>query len=302
MSLITSDFPSTAKEFNVGVYLEYSQSALDDAYDQTKWAQNMQQMLDGYGTQSQRCTAHLGPPSRRSYGSLDVEQLMIFRAAADNAPVHIFVHGGSWRSGSAAQYTFPAKGFISAGVHYIALDFSSILDVAGDLRVLVSQVRRAIAWIYNNARSFGGDPEKLYIAGHSSGAHLAAVALTTDWSEWDIPGNILKGGILASGMYDLHPVRLSARSRFVRFDAAVEDAFSPYRHVDKLAAPIVVAWGTRESPEFIAQGQFFARTVASAGRPVSTFVAEDCNHFEIMNLFAQSGPLSRLSLDQIGRS
>ena len=286
----------------MGVYLEYSQSALDDAYDQTKWAQNMQQIVEGYSAQSQRCTDHLGPPCRRSYGSLDIEQLTIFRTAADNAPVHIFVHGGSWRSGSAAQYAFPAEGFVASDVHYVVLDFSSILDVAGDLRVLVSQVRRAIAWTYNNARSFGGDPERLYIGGHSSGAHLAAVALTTDWSEWNIAGNILKGGVLVSGMYDLHPVRLSARSRFVAFDAAVEDAFSPYRHVDKLEAPIVVAWGTRESPEFIAQGRFFARTVASAGKPVSTFVAEGCNHFEIMNLFARGGQLSRLSLDQIGPS
>lgn len=286
----------------MGVYLHYSQSALDDAYDQTQWAQNMQQMLDGYSAQSQQCATRLGPPCHRSYGSLDIERLIIFQAAATHAPVHIFVHGGSWRSGTAAQYTFPAQGFVASGVHYVVLDFSSILDVAGDLRVLVSQVRRAIAWIYKNARSFGGDPDRLYIAGHSSGAHLAAVALTTDWSGWDIPPDTLKGGVLASGIYDLHPVRLSARSRFVAFDAELEYAFSPYRHLDKLEAPLVVAWGTRESPEFIAQGQFFARIVASAGKPVSTFLADGCNHFEVMNLFAPRGPLSCLSLDQISRS
>ena len=285
----------------MSVYLEYSQAALDDAYDQTKWAENMQQMLDGYSSQSRRCTARLGPPSRRSYGLLDIEQLDIFRAAADNAPVQIFVHGGSWRSGTAAQYAFPAEGFVSSGVHYVALDFSSVLDVSGNLRVLVSQVRQAIAWTYNNARSFGGDPERLYISGHSSGAHLAAVALTTDWRQWNIPGNALKGGVLASGIYDLHPVGLSSRRRFVAFDAEVEHAFSPHRHVDKLNAPIVVAWGSRESPEFIAQAQFFARSAASAGKPVSTFLADGCNHFEVMNLFARNGDLSRLSLAQIAR-
>ena len=285
----------------MGVYLEYSQSALDDAYDQTKWAENMQQTLNGYSAQSRQCVARLGPPVRRSYGALDAEQLDIFRTAAVNAPVHIFVHGGSWRSGAAAQYAFPAEGFVSSGVHYVALDFSSVLDVAGDLSVLVSQVRRAIAWTHNNARSFGGDPEKLYITGHSSGAHLAAVALTTDWSEWDIPGNALKGGMLVSGIYDLHPVSLSSRRQFVAFDAGVNHAFSPYRHVNTLTAPVIVAWGSRESPEFSAQSQFFARTVASAGKPVHSFLAEDHNHFEILNLLAQNGPLSRLSLDQIGR-
>lgn len=286
----------------MGVYLDYNQSALDDAYDQTKWAPNMQEVLHGYSAQSQRCIDRLGPPHFRSYGSLNIEQLTIFRAAADHAPVCIFVHGGSWRSGTAAQYAFPAEGFVRSGIHYVAVDFSSILDVSGNLDVLVSQVRHAIAWTYTNAHSFGGNPRRLYIAGHSSGGHLAAVALTTDWSAWGISDDVLKGGVLISGIYDLHPVRLSARSRFVRFDAQVEDCFSPYRHVDRLKAPIAIAWGERESPEFVAQGQFFARTVASAGKAVSTFVAKDCNHFEILNLFADNGQLLRMSLDQIDRS
>ena len=139
-------------------------------------------------------------------------------------------------------------GFVSSGAHYVAVDFSSILDVAGDLGALVSQVRRANAWIYRNAHTFGGDPERLYIGGHSSGAHLAAAALTTDWRQWDTPSDVLKGGILMSGMYDLYPVHLSARSRYVAFDNAVVNSFSPCRHISWLSAPIVVAWGTDETP------------------------------------------------------
>jgi arylformamidase len=283
----------------MGVYLDYNQAELDDAYDQTKWAENMQQTLESYTAQSTRCCKVLGPPDRFSYGSVDVERLSVFRTAIDHAPVHIFVHGGSWRTGTAAQYAFPAEGFVSSGAHYVALDFSSILDVAGDLGALVSQVRRAIAWIYRNAHTFGGDPERLYIGGHSSGAHLAAAALTTDWRQWDTPSDILKGGILMSGMYDLYPVHLSARSRYVSFDNAVVDSFSPCRHISRLSAPIVVAWGTKESPEFVAQGEFFARAVASAGKSARTFIARDHDHFEMMNLFTSNGPLGRLALEQM---
>ena len=54
-------------------------------------------------------------------------------------------------------------------------------EAGGDLGVMASQVCCAIAWIYNNAASFGGDPERVYIGGHSSGGHLCGVALITDW-------------------------------------------------------------------------------------------------------------------------
>jgi arylformamidase len=108
-----------------------------------------------------------------------------------------------------------------------------VQDVGGSLMVLSDQVRRAIAWVYRNASRFGGDPNRLYLAGQSSGGHLAAVALTTDWRrEFDLPADIIKGVMCISGMYDLMPVRLSARSNYVKFDDATVAALSPIRSLD----------------------------------------------------------------------
>ena len=75
----------------------------------------------------------------------------------------------------------PAEMFLAAGAHYVVPDFAWVQDVGGNLMVLADQVRRAIAWVYENAAHFGGDPNRLYLGGQSSGGHLAAVALTTDW-------------------------------------------------------------------------------------------------------------------------
>jgi hypothetical protein len=83
-----------------------------------------------------------------------------------------------------------------------------------------------------------------------------------------------------SGMYDLTPVRLSARSRYVAFDDAAVAALSPLRHLDRLHAPLVVAYGTCETPEFQRQNRVFAATVEAGGKVVELLVGEHYDHFE----------------------
>ena len=107
--------------------------------------------------------------------------------------------------------------FVSAGAHFVVPDFVWVQDAGGSLMPMADQVRRAIAWVHRNAASFGGDPDRIYVSGHSSGAHLAAVVATTDWPEYGVPSNIVKGTLCCSGLFDLKPVRLSARSSYVKF-------------------------------------------------------------------------------------
>jgi arylformamidase len=172
--------------------------------------------------------------------------------------------------------------FVNAGAHYIALDFIAIKEAGDDLRVMAEQVRRGIAWVYQNAGKFDGDRDRLYIGGHSSGGHLCGVALVTDWQkDFGLPANVVKGGLCMSGMYDLKPVRLSKRSSYVKFTDEMEQAMSSQRHLDLLQAPIIVTYGTNETPEFQRQSRDFAATVKAAGKPVDLVEAPNFNHFEI---------------------
>ena len=120
------------------------------------------------------------------------------------------------------------------------------------------------------------------IAGHSSGAHLTGVVLITDWSDYGVPADILTGGLCCSGMYDLAPVALSKRSSYVRFDAALIDALSTQRHVARITVPVVVAYGTYETPEFQRQGREFVAALDAAGRLARAIVAPGYNHFELI--------------------
>ena len=125
--------------------------------------------------------------------------------------------------------------------------------------------------------------------------------MVTDWDrDFGLPNDIIKGGMLCSGMFDLSPVRLSSRGKDIKFTDAVEHALSSQRHLNKLHAPIVVAYGTLETPEFQRQSRDFAVAVEALGKPVRLLVADDYNHFEIAETLANPyGLLGRAVLEQI---
>jgi arylformamidase len=264
------------------VFLDFDQIELDAAYDQAVYQPNILQLNKRWASNSARTRARIGEPERRAYGDSGIEQLDLFRTAKSNAPIFVFIHGGAWIRGDAKSYSAPAEMFVGAGAHYIVPDFTSVADAGGSLFPMAEQMRRAIAWVWRNAASFGGDPNRLYIGGQSSGAHLAAVALTTDWPrEFDVPADIVKGGLCTSGMYELAPVRLSARANYVKFTDAMVEALSPIRHLDRLGAPVIVSYGTYETPEFIRQAKEFAAAVRDAGKLRELVVAENYSHLDL---------------------
>jgi arylformamidase len=190
---------------------------------------------------------------------------------------------------------------VRAGAHHVVPDFVNVVATDGDLMPMADQVRRVIVWVYKNAASFGGDPGRIHLFGHSSGAHLAAVAMVTDWRTLDLPADVIKTGLLCSGIYDLKPVRLSARSRYVRFTDEMEDTLSAQRHIDRLVAPVVLAYGTQETPEFQRQSRDFHSALSAAGKRAEVLLGQNYNHFEIAEtLGSPYGLLGRAALAQIG--
>ena len=283
------------------VWLDMDQAELDAAYDQSVYAPNLRQIIQRYVTNSEGVRARLGAPQRHAYGATPIEGLDIYTTKRPNAPINIFIHGGAWRVGLAKEYAFAAELFVHAGAHLVLPDHVWVQDAGGNLIRLAEQVRRAVAWVYRNAHSFGGNPNRIYVSGHSSGAHLAGVVLTTDWpKDFNLPADIIKGGLCCSGMFDLKPVRLSARSRYVKFTDETEQALSSQRHLDKLHAPVIVAYGTLETPEFQRQSRDFAAAVKAAGKRVELLVGEGYNHFEILETLASPyGLLGRAVLQQM---
>jgi arylformamidase len=283
--------PALAEECRLGpaphekgarVFMDMDQQELDASYNQLAYEPLMSQVGERLASNSEAMRARIGAPERESYGPSAAEGLDIYRTKQKNAPIFVFIHGGAWLGGAAKDYGYPAEMFVNAGAHYVAIDFIAIKEAGGDLSVMAKQVRRAVAWVHNNAEMFGGDPSRLYVGGHSSGGHLCGVVLVTDWQkEFGLRPNIIKGGLCMSGVYEMKPVALSARRNYVKFTEAVEDSMSAMRHIERLQAPITVTYGTFETPEFQRQSREFAAAVKAAGKPVELLEAPNYAHLEM---------------------
>jgi arylformamidase len=284
------------------VYLDYTQAELDAAYDQAVYAPNGTILQERRVANSEAVRTRLGPPERYAYGSAEIEGIDVFRAKREGAPIFVFIHGGAWRNGIARDNAYAAESFVTAGVTFVVPDFSLVQDVGGGLLPIQDQIRRALAFVAKNAARIGGDPEKIHLGGHSSGGHMAGCALLADWErDYGVPASFIKTATLCSGMYDLAPVRLSARSNYVKFTDEMVEKLSAIRHIDRIHTKLTLLYGTRETPEFQRQPRDFAAALAAAGKKADLVVAPHYNHFEMAESLGNPfGPFGRAALAQIG--
>jgi arylformamidase len=282
------------------IFLHYTKAELDRNFDQRGWIPNAEAIIARHIERSRRTREKLTFIPNLRYGEHPDEVLDFFPAARKDAPIQVFVHGGAWKNFGKDDYSFPAEGFVPAGFNTVILNFSKLPHVR--LPVMVDQVRRGVAWVYKNAERYGGDPNRLYMSAHSSGAHLTANALLADWSTLDCPPDAVKAAACVSGPYDLEPVMLSARSSYVTLNKAEMVALSVTRHTERIPCPVVVAYADGDTDEFQRQSREFANAVERSGRLAGCKRLSGLNHFEIMEQFGEpNGELVRFILVHLGR-
>lgn len=287
------------------VYREFDQAALDFQYNNQAQVADPKRYLDWYGPASARARARFDRIANLPYGPLPDERLDIFAPPDtrpdDRRPVVIFVHGGAWRQLDLYGSGFAAETFAARGAIYVPIGFSA-MPAAETLDEMIAQVRTAIAWVWRNIASHGGDPNRLYVVGHSSGAHLAAMAVVTDWPRlFGLPANVIAGAALVSGMYDLEPVRLSYRNEMLKLDRAAELRNSPCRNLPVQGPDLLVAYGSLETSEFKRQGQSFAALWQGCYGNCRELEVSGQNHYELIETLTDpSSLLTTAVLDRFG--
>lgn len=238
------------------------------------------------------------------YGQSAAEKVDIFRpakaAAGSGLPILVFLHGGAWKGGRKSDVSFLAEPFVDRGAVFIAVDYEHVPEVT--LEDHVNQARSAVAWAYRHAGEFGGDANRLYVAGHSSGGHVCGMVAVTDWTaDFGLPADAIKGAAPVSGMFDLAPVRLSWRNSYLKLDKARAARMSPIRLIPPRPLPLVIGYGTAELDEFQRQSRDFAAAWRARGHPCVEIALDGLKHFQVSRIFADArSPLTRAIFAQMG--
>lgn len=219
------------------------------------------------------------------YGPTPAERLDFFRSSRGTSPLLIFVHGGYWRAFDKDDFSWIAAPYVQSGVSVAVINYG--LMPAVPLPEIVQQVRRACAWLYDNAASLDVRAEEIFCSGHSAGGHLTAMMLATDWRVIGKPQRLLAGGITLSGVFDLEPL---SRAPFLRgdlkLDAGGARELSPAYLPQLNEAPVLRALGALETDEFNRQSGLLEQAWPHACQSKLIRVA-DRNHINVCEAFAE---------------
>ena len=283
------------------VYGDYDQAGLDAQYDQSTLVPDISAYLKRWAEGGARARARARVEIDVAYGPSPAETADVFvPAGADGRPVHVYFHGGAWKLLDKSDGGFVAPLLLDAGAVFASAGFGLVPSVT--LAEQVRQARALVAFLHRNAAAFGGDPDRIFVSGHSSGGHLVGCLVAAGWhADHGVPDDVVKGAVAASGLYDLEPVRRSARNQYLHLDDADVERLSPIRHIPaRTASRLSILWGEGDLDEFRRQSREMAATWRAAGHDVHAEEIPAANHFDVGDAFAEPrSPIARAILAQL---
>lgn len=225
------------------------------------------------------------------YGGAVAQRLDIFMPAKADAPVLLFIHGGYWQALDKDHYAFAMEPLVSAGALVVSINYTLCPEVTLDR--LVEQVQAACIWVWNHAKEYGGDPQRLHVSGHSAGGHLSAMMAATEWPKLEegLPRDMIKSVIPISGLFDLEPLRLSSWNSHIRMDPETAMRNSPKFMVPTTALPVSVVLGADETDGFHRQSREFTEAWGGKAGTIELIVTPGHHHFGVIEAMPESGNL-----------
>jgi arylformamidase len=267
-------------------YLGYDRAELDRQYDLLVRHGDSVEVFARLGaTLSARARALPGATMNVAYGGAPAMTMDLYPATQPGAPVIAFVRGGYWRHGDKADLGCIALGLVPRGCAVAVIGHSAPGELG--LAAIADEVCTAMLWLRGHAGRLNGDGKRLIAAGHGSGAHLAALTPTADWTrleEDDRARSPIAGVVALSGFFDLEPVRLSFLNMDLRLDAAAVPQLSPLRLAPALpqpTPPYLLIVGERETDEYHRHMAGYAAALERHGARVTAATLAGHHHFSL---------------------
>ena len=271
-------------------------------YSPSSCAPSSATIIAEYASRSRRAEKDFRCHKNLSWGHGPDETFDFFPAASSDAPLLLFIHGGYWQELSKNDSLFGAPDCAANGIAYAAIDYT--LAPRANIATIIDQCRRAIASLHRQAATLGFDSHRMYVAGSSAGAHLAAMLLVRGWHEtYGVGEDVIAGAVLLSGIYDLAPLIGTYIDAALHLTSADATALGPIRLAHGRSVPAVVAWGELETGEFKRQSRDYAKKLRVEGFSVSAFEAVGTDHFDIVfGLADRTTTLGRATLKLISET
>ncbi|MDW6021549.1 alpha/beta hydrolase [Mesorhizobium sp. BAC0120] len=238
-----------------------------------------------------------------AYGSEHRQKLDIYKPAggAANKDVVVFFYGGSWKLGRKEEVSFVANALTQRGYVVVVPDYRLVPEVT--YPAFVEDSAKAIAWTYRNIANYGGNRQRIFVAGHSAGAYNAMmVALGPEFlGNEGLSPSIMHGVIGISGPYDFLPFKYMAEHR--AFDSAAPDLAST-QPIKRVAAsrgtpPVLLLAGASETLVPPKNPRELAAELHKAGKPVKVILYPGARHIDTLLAFSKTHRKKAAVLDDM---
>ena len=221
-----------------------------------------------------------------AYGELPRQKLDLYTSAAftkDVPPkgVVVFVHGGYWDSGDKSEYPFIADSLTEAGFMTVIVNYRLVPDIT--FPSYAEDVALAVKWVFDNVANYGGDPNKVFLIGHSAGAHIAAlVAYDESYLEALGSSTKLAGFVGLAGPYDFLPLAPDdVRSEAALGPEAAWAQTQPINFVDGSEPTAFIATGLKDTTVNPKNSLRFAERIEASGGEVELKTYKKLDHVGI---------------------
>jgi arylformamidase len=279
-------------------YKGFRPDELEYQYNPRESVANFSELSKRRGDASRKARASLQSFLNVPYGSSPRQVVDIFPAGKPGGPVLVYIHGGYWRGGSKDENCNFAPTFVERGATVVLVEYD--LCPAVTVTEIVKEIRDSIVWVYRNILRYGGNPSKLYLAGHSAGGHLAAMALAHNWETEDLPATLIKGAVVTSGVYDLDMVMHVGVNDEIRMTPELARENSPFNHPPLPICPIIVGVGGAEPDGWRQMSKDFFELCKSNGLKSEYLEIPGANHYTMSEHMADpKSPLARAIFRQM---